>query len=64
MTLTSLIIFVINDKIDYVMGLTMLLGIIIGSYLGVRTAIKKGNKFIKYIFLGIILISGVKLLFF
>jgi uncharacterized protein len=58
------IIFAINGLINYGVGIVLLLGMALGGYLGAHTAIKKGNKWVKMVFVVFVLLSAVKLLFF
>ena len=64
LSLASLIIFAINGIVDYGLGITLLIGSIIGGRIGAHTAIEKGNKWVKAIFIGMLIISGIKFLFF
>ncbi|MBU3905249.1 MAG: sulfite exporter TauE/SafE family protein [Nanoarchaeota archaeon] len=60
----STVIFAYYGIIDYQIGIVLLIGMMIGGYLGAHTAIKKGNKFVKIAFSVIVVLSAVKLLFF
>jgi len=64
LSLSSLIIFAINGIVDYGLGIALFLGMLAGGYLGACTAIKKGNQWVKILFIIVVIISGVKLLFF
>ncbi|MGB4589996.1 MAG: TSUP family transporter [Clostridiaceae bacterium] len=48
---TSLIMFAINGKINYLIGVPIAIFMILGSLVGTKLAIKNGAKFIKPIFL-------------
>jgi uncharacterized membrane protein YfcA len=58
------IIFAFSGLIAYGAGIALLLGMVIGGYLGAHIAIKKGDLFVKLAFSVIVAISGLKLLFF
>lgn len=58
------IIFLMNDLVDFQYGIPMTIGAYIGGALGARTAIKNGDTWVRFVFLGVIFIAGVKLLFF
>jgi uncharacterized membrane protein YfcA len=60
----SVIIFALKGIIYYQIGIVLLLGMVIGGYLGAHTAIKKGNKFVKLAFSVVVIASAIKLLFF
>jgi len=59
----SLIAFAAGDNICYSIGLTMAAGQIIGARLGSGMAIKRGTKFIRPIFLTIVLCTIVRFLY-
>ncbi len=61
---TALIAYWSSGLIDFRIGIPLMIGSAVGGYLGAHTAIKKGNETVKWIFLTIVLISGIKLIFF
>ena len=63
-SISSSIVFMINGLVDYKLALTLSIGMIIGGYLGARTAVKKGDKFVKFIIILMQLIVVAKLLIF
>lgn len=60
-TPAALLVFIINKDINYVLGLTLAAGNMIGAWLGAKTAVKWGPKFIRYILIVALLVSSVKL---
>ncbi len=62
--LISTIIFAFSGLINYIYGLVLLLGMLIGGYFGARIVITKGNIFVKAVFSVIVVIFAIKLLFF
>jgi len=64
LSLSSLIIFARNGIIDYRIGIILLIGMAIGGYIGAHVALKKGNAWVKRLFILLVIISAVKLLFF
>jgi len=60
--ITSLVMFAINGKIYYMVGIPMGLAMIAGARVGSKIAIKNGTKVIKPIFVTIALVLTVKLL--
>lgn len=60
----STIIFAVNDYINYILGISLFFGFMIGGYLGVKTAIKKGNRWVRMLFLLLIFIYLIKFIFF
>lgn len=61
--LTAWASFASTGTIDYVHGLPLGIGYSLGCLIGVRMAIKKGNRYIRFLLMGIILVSVAKLLF-
>jgi uncharacterized protein len=57
----SLAGFLINGSVVFKLALPMMAGNMLGSYIGSKTAIARGNRFIRYIFLLIIIILIVRL---
>jgi len=58
----SLIIFLLNGKVMFFEGLILGLGSMIGAYLGVKFALKKGINWLRYIVFATILVSAVSYL--
>jgi uncharacterized protein len=61
--MTSLLLFALNGKIIYTLGLPMALCMILGARVGSGIAIKHGGKIIKPIFITISLLIVIKLFF-
>jgi uncharacterized protein len=59
----TLTIFIINDMINWPYAIAMFLGMLIGGYIGIHTALKKGNAWVKALFMIFVLASAIKLLF-
>ena len=64
LSLLALTIFAINGIVDYYLGTSLFLGTVIGGRLGAHTAIRKGNEWVRLILMIVLLISGIKFLFF
>ena len=60
----STIIFAFYGLIRYDYGIFVLIGAIIGGYIGPYFALKRGEKFIKNLFIVIIILVAIKLIFF
>lgn len=60
--ITSLVMFAINGKIYYMVGIPMALAMILGARVGSKIAIKNGAKVIKPIFVTIAMVLTLKLL--
>jgi uncharacterized membrane protein YfcA len=64
LSISSLIIFANKGIINYKMGVVMMMGMAIGAYFGAHVALKKGNLWVKRLFIFFVIISVVKLFFF
>lgn len=60
--MVALIYFLFQGNIRFDLGVPMLIANILGSYLGARTAISKGSKFIKWIYLIMAALTAGKLI--
>lgn len=60
----TIVIFALNDQINYGLGLLLGAGSMIGARLAVIMSVKKGAPIIRYFLLIAILISAIKLIFF
>lgn len=55
----ALIVFILNGQVDFVYGLIMSVGTILGAYLASHLAIKKGSNFIRWLVIAFIVISAL-----
>lgn len=62
MSLVATTVFALNGVIDYTAGISAGIGLAIGAWIGVGIAIDKGNKYIKTLFIIIILATTAKLI--
>jgi uncharacterized protein len=60
----ALLVFILNDAVDWKMGLTMAIGTSLGGWFASRFSVKKGDGFIKVFLLVMVSIMAVKLWFF
>ena len=60
-TIFAIVVFVINDQINWTYGLVMTIGNVIGAFIGSRMAVKKGAKFVRWVILVVIIITSVHL---
>lgn len=63
-TLGALILFAINEKVDWVAGLWMAAGSLFGAWWSSRWSVKKGDNVIKIAMLIMVTVMAVKLWFF
>ncbi len=60
--LASLLVFIVNGKINWLIGLTLAVGNGIGAYLGSNFAVAKGDKWIRAVLVLVVLLMSAKLL--
>ena len=60
----ALAVFIMNDKIDWSVGLTMAIGNAIGAWFSSRFSVNKGDKFVKYFLIVVVTAMAIKLWFF
>ena len=60
----ALVVFILNDAINWKMGLTMAIGTSLGGWFTSRFSVKKGDGFIKIFLIVMVSIMAVKLWFF
>jgi uncharacterized membrane protein YfcA len=63
-TLSALVVFILNDKVDWKVGLILAIGNGTGAWLASRVSVKKGDGFIKTFLVVMVVIMAVKLWFF
>ena len=61
-TAISIPVFIFNDFVNWEIAIPLTLSTTAGSYFGARLAFKKGNKFIRALFVGLVLVFAVKYL--
>lgn len=59
--IAALTVFVISGQVDYIVGLAMGVSVMIGAFFGARTAISGGSKFIRPVFITVVLALTVRL---
>lgn len=59
----SLAVFIMNDQVEWIPGLVLAAGSILGALLGARFAIRKGIGFMKLVLFAVLLLSAAKLIF-
>jgi len=61
-TLFALIVFIINDQVEWLPGLVLAVGNMMGAWVAARMAIEKGAKFVRWILIAVIVVSAFILL--
>ena len=62
--LAALAVFVLNDKVDWKMGLVLAIGNGSGAWFASRFSVKKGDGFIKTFLIIAVVLMAIKLWFF
>ncbi len=63
LTLVALAMFVFYGQVDWLPGLIMAIGNVLGGYVGAKLAIKKGHRLIFAFLIVVMLATGLKLLY-
>jgi uncharacterized membrane protein YfcA len=63
-TLAALVVFALNDKVIWKVGLVLALGNGLGAWFSSRISVNKGDGYIKLFLIGMVLVMAVKLWFF
>ncbi len=63
-SIVALIIFQLNNLINWNYGLPLFFGMSFGAFFGTKYGVKKGEKWVKHLFAIIVFASAIKLLFF
>ena len=61
-TPVALGIFILNNQVDYKLGLILAVGNMLGAFVGAKATVSWGPKFVRYILLIAVFVSAVKLL--
>jgi len=57
----ALAVFIVGGQVAWALGIGMGLALMAGAYLGARTAIQGGSRFIRPIFISVVLIMSLRL---
>jgi|TARA_B100000795_G_C22710856_1_gene403466 uncharacterized membrane protein YfcA len=63
-TLSALVVFVLNDKVNWAVGFVLAIGNSTGAWISSRVSVNKGDGFIKTFLVVIVAIMAIKLWFF
>jgi len=63
-TLSALVVFVLNDKVNWIIGFVLAIGNALGAWIAFRVSVNKGDGFIKIFLLMVVGIMSIKLWFF
>lgn len=60
-TIAALIVFVLNDQVDWVMGIMLAIGNGFGGWIAARTAVQKGASFVRWLLIAVVFVSALNL---
>jgi hypothetical protein len=58
----ALAVFLLNDQVEWGVGLVLAIGNMLGAWVAVKTAVKRGAPFVRWILIGVIIVAAVVLL--
>lgn len=64
LSVAALIVFLSSGLVDFHLGIPLMIGMAVGGAIGARTALEKGNAWIRILFILVLAASAIKLLFF
>ncbi len=62
--LSALLVFALNDKVNWKVGLVLAVGNALGAWISSRVSVRKGDKFIKIFLIIMVTVMAIKLWFF
>lgn len=63
-SIAALVVFILNDKVDFTIGLVLAIGNATGAWISSRLSVKKGDGFIRTFLIIMVTILAIKLWFF
>jgi uncharacterized membrane protein YfcA len=61
-TIFALAVFIFNDQVDWLVGVVLGVGNMLGAWVAARMAIKRGATFVRWLLIGVLVVSAVVLL--
>lgn len=61
-TVFALAVFIINDQVNWLIGLILAIGNMLGAWIAARMAISRGVGFVRWLLIIIVIVAAVKLL--
>jgi hypothetical protein len=61
-TIFALVVFVINGQVRWSVGLILAVGNMLGAWVAAKMAVKRGAKFVRWLLIGVLVISAIVLL--
>lgn len=64
LSVAALIVFLMGGLVNFELGLPMMAGMYVGGTVGAKTALERGNAWVRAVFIAAIAASSIKLIFF
>ena len=61
-TVVALAVFVLNDQVDWTIGILLAVGNAAGAWIAARMAIERGAEFVRYVLIAVVVVSAVRFL--
>jgi uncharacterized membrane protein YfcA len=61
-TAFALVVFILNDQVNWILGLVLAVGNMLGAWVAARMAVKRGASFVRVILIIVIVVSAMMLL--
>lgn len=61
-TAVALAVFVMNDQVDWTIGILLAIGNSAGAWIAARMAVERGAEFVRYVLIAVIVISAIRFL--
>lgn len=61
-TIFALVVFVVNGQVRWSVGLILAVGNMLGAWVAARMAVKQGAKFVRWLLIGVLIVSAIVLL--
>ncbi len=61
-TIVALAVFVMNDQVDWTIGILLAIGNAAGAWIAARMAMERGAEFVRYVLIAVVVVSAVRFL--
>lgn len=61
-TIVALTVFVLNDQVDWTIGILLAIGNAAGAWIAARMAMERGAEFVRYVLIAVVVVSAIRFL--
>lgn len=61
-TIAALLVFILNDQVNWVMGALLAIGNGFGGWIAARSAVKRGATYVRWLLIAVVIVSSLNLL--